>query len=59
MSFMTKLLLFLIAMAANQVVIRLVAHITGDTKEVVASSFALGMVVWAMIDSAFPKGDTK
>ena len=59
MSFMTKLLLFLIAMAANQVVIRLVAHITGDTKEVVASSFALGMVVWAMIDSAFSKGDTK
>lgn len=59
MSFMTKLLFFLIVMAANQVVICLIAHITGDTKEVVASSIALGTVTWALIDSLFSKGDTK
>lgn len=59
MSFMTKLLLWFILMAMSQVVICLIADIKGETKELVTSSIALGMVTWALIDSLFSKGDTK
>lgn len=59
MSFMTKLLLFLIVMAAYQVVICLIADIKGETKELVTSNLALGMAIWAMINFSFSKGETK